>query len=215
MNRDIKLQENQTASRRNHSRGENTRRQITEVLIRLLEEKNLWDIKVTDITRELGITSQSFYKHFRQMDDVLAAHKEVILKDMPDFKTLFSGEWNNDNSVEHLTRVIEATLEFWDKHRAAMRVMNILNDVNNENFLHFRRIRGTPIAAAFRLKIDDALDKGRLSKPLDADLASWSMVARLMTFGETFPYMLTMGYRREDLIETTARMFSLSLGYGR
>ncbi|MGV6807571.1 MAG: TetR/AcrR family transcriptional regulator [bacterium] len=200
------------AIRRNR-RGEQTRQQITDVLIRMLAQKNIWDIKITDITRELGITSQSFYMHYKTIEDVLAAHKEVVLGDVPDYHELFAGEWTDEDSYHQLRAIVEETLAYWDKHRVSLRVMTILNDVDNPQFRHFRRDRGKPVAMEFAKKIENAFSSGRLSGSLDAEVSGWSMVARLTIFGDMAPYMMSMGHDKEALIDTITKTLQISLGF--
>ena len=50
---------------------ENTKIKISDGLIRLIEKENGSRITVTSLIKACGISRQTFYEHFKDMDDVL------------------------------------------------------------------------------------------------------------------------------------------------
>ncbi len=59
-----------------------TKNRIAETFLKLSLTKSIDKITVTDITRECGISRQTFYYHFNDMSDVIAWSIEKLAKEM-------------------------------------------------------------------------------------------------------------------------------------
>jgi AcrR family transcriptional regulator len=56
---------------------------ITESLFRLLTKKTYKEISVADITEKAGVARQTFYRHFKNKDDIIIQFLERCLKPNP------------------------------------------------------------------------------------------------------------------------------------
>jgi AcrR family transcriptional regulator len=200
------------ATRRN-PKGAITRQKIISAFVEMLDEYPVWEIKVSMLTRRIGISSQLLYVHFKKIEDILLAQAQVILEENPDLSVLIDGDWEGQGGIERATKIIEETLSFWDRHRTIMKVIEILDEAHNPLFSHFRAARGKANVAAFKRIVDQQIKKGKLSPELDSEFAAWNVVSRLQVFAAWYPEAITIGQSREAVIHTTALMTQSSLGF--
>lgn len=188
--------------RRRSPSAEVTRQRITDALLMLLENKALWEISIADITRQVGVSSQLFYAHFKNIEAVLAAHQDAILRDNPDLATLIDGEWRGDAGLQRGRDIVEAVLKFWDQHRIAMRAISMLCDQFRPDFDHFRLLRGQAAATAFSAQIKA---NQPLANRVELNLSGWMLLAQLHAIGETYPGMLARGTTHRAIVDTATR----------
>lgn len=190
-----------------------TRLQIIVALVELLEEFTTWDISISMLTRRVGVSSQLFYRHFSSLDDVLAAHWEHIQPEVPDLEPILGGDWPDDEGFARLRQVSDVNLAFWNRHRTAMRVLGMLDDMRKPTFATFREMRGRGMAESFIGLIRRRKAGGHLPLDLiDANVA-WEITARIQLFGLNFPQVVALGTPAERAIDIHTKMLAISLGF--
>lgn len=168
----------------------------------LLEQKPVWEISIADITRQVGVSSQLFYAHFKNIEGVLAAHQEVVLRDNPDIAVIIDGEWRGDAGLQRGRDIIEAVLAFWDQHRIAMRAISMLCDQSRPDFSQFRLLRGQAAASAFATQMK--ANQPEVNR-VELNLSGWMLVAQLHAIGETYLAMLARAASHRGVVDTAAR----------
>ncbi len=68
------------------------KKEITTALLNLLKEKNLEEITVSEITSKAQVGRVSFYRNYKNKEDILKQYLLLIIK-----------EWENKNSTKNLT----------------------------------------------------------------------------------------------------------------
>lgn len=179
-----------------------TRQRIVDALLVLLERKPLWEISIADIARHIGVSSQLFYAHFKNIEMVLLAHQDVVLRDNPDLVSMIAGDWNGAAGLARAQAIVEAVLALWDKHRTAMRVITMLGDQGRPHFKRFRSLRGGAAAKAFAVPMRELRPE---RSRVETNLAGWMLVAQLHTLGETYPQVVGSGATHREIIDTAAR----------
>ncbi len=186
--------------------GDITRQRIVDALLVLLEQKPIWKISIADITREVGVSSQLFYRHFKTLEDVLLAHAEVILNSRPDIASLIAGDWRGEAGLARARAIVEANLGFWEQHRTAMRVITVLGDQQLGDFAKFRGLRGRIAANAFAAQLAAQQKTGSLPAEIDPAFAGWMLVSQLQIIGLSYPQVIANGTPHDTLVETAARV---------
>ena len=64
----------------NTERNTYVKRQLTAALLELLKEKNLRDISISEIAGAAGVHRVSFYRNFKEKEDILREHMNVTYK---------------------------------------------------------------------------------------------------------------------------------------
>lgn len=78
-------------------------RQITKAVLKLMQNKNLSDLTISQICDEAGVGRASFYRNFESKEDVLHKH----LKDL-------ANEWTNQHEGLKNYNIVEAIFDhFW------------------------------------------------------------------------------------------------------
>lgn len=203
----------ETHSRKPAGRRPPTRQRIIDALVELLDGKPIWEISVTMLTKRVGVSSQLFYQHFACLEDVLVAHSDTILATFPHANDLLDGEWADEECYARMCAITERVLVFWDNHRPAMRVLNMLDDVQNPRFSRFRELRGRDIAAAFARLARRRVERGFLPAGLCCDLTGWTCASRLQGTGLSFPDLIAHGYSPETIRQSTSALLAISLGF--
>jgi AcrR family transcriptional regulator len=182
--------------------GDVTRQRIIDALLVLLENKPLWEISIADITRQVGVSSQLFYAHFKNIEMVLLAHQDVVMADKPDLVAMIDGEWTGAAGLKRAREIVEAVLAFWNKHRIAMRTITMLCDQGRPDFKPFRSKRGNAAAKAFAEQMQARHPQ---RSKVEVNLAGWMLVAQLHTLGETYPQVLASPATHREIVDTAAR----------
>jgi AcrR family transcriptional regulator len=146
-------------------KGEESRRRLLDATLSLIKVEALHKLSASRIAREAGMSSQSFYLYFKDMDDILlalsgapavdAAEVAATLADAPD-----------DLAPESAARTfVTAYSEYWNRHRAILNVRNYIADSGNIAFLKLRQDTTMPIIYAVADRILSAQPAGALDRP--------------------------------------------------
>ncbi len=65
----------------NTERNTYVRKQLTDTLIKLLNNKSLEDISVSELTDKAGVSRVSFYRNFSSVQDILRHESERLMKE--------------------------------------------------------------------------------------------------------------------------------------
>ncbi len=80
---------------------------ITKALLKLLEEKALDDISISELCRLAGVGRASFYRNFESKEDVLKKHLQLLWN-----------EWGKDlDDCDGFTDFLASVLRYFYKHR--------------------------------------------------------------------------------------------------
>ena len=116
-----------------------TKRLLQEGLFRLLEEKPLEKVKVTELCREAGINRATFYRHY-------TAPRDVLLDMEAEFDAKLSATYTAADKQD-VPRTIEALTTHLHCHRALLKVF-LQNNSADEFLLLLTKIFDTCIRGA-------------------------------------------------------------------
>ena len=98
-----------------------TRDRLLDATAKLLEERSVLDISVVEITRQVGSSPATFYHYFKDVEEAALALALRASGEMPDLIALVDGPWSGRAGIETARRIVEAFIDHWDAHHAALR----------------------------------------------------------------------------------------------
>jgi AcrR family transcriptional regulator len=183
-----------------------TRRRFLDTTLTLLESKGALDLKVIDIAREAGSSAATFYQYFEHVDAALLALAEDAGNDLDTVNELAATDWVSPTGLDDVRRFVAAFIEYWDEHKAILRVRNLRSEEGDERFRTLRIDANATIMREFTAKIHAAQEDGRVSKrlnPYAAAAAMMSVLERMAAFHVEFE---RRGISRRALVETVSRI---------
>ncbi len=188
-----------------------TRRKLLEATERLLNQHGVLELRVVDITRDVGTSAATFYQYFEDVDDAMLALAEAVGAQEAELARAIAVEWVGEDGFDRVLAFIEAYRRFWVAHRGILRVRNLRADEGHRGYRRARRLATVPMAEALGRLAQVGIDDGRLSPRLDAFAtggALLGMIDRLFVYESDF---VRHGTRAADLRSTVATIVHQTL----
>jgi len=108
-------------------RGAATRRRILDTTAAVLERSGLRDLKVVDITREVGCSPATFYQYFPDAESAVLALADRLIGEGGERLTLpfRTATWEGRAAYDACEAMAGAFLDFWADHSALMAVIDL------------------------------------------------------------------------------------------
>ena len=120
-------------------RGLATRTRLLNCTAELLDRMSYRELKVIDIAREAKTSPATFYQYFPDIESAILSLAETTNLDTGPLGELVRGRsWVGKDGYDVALSVVDALLEFWESHRAVLRVVDLLVA---EGDLRFQGIR--------------------------------------------------------------------------
>ena len=120
-------------------RGLATRNRLLNCTASLLDSMSYRDIKVIDIAREAKTSPATFYQYFPDIESaVMSLAESVNLDTGPLGQLVRANSWKGKTGHDVALQLVDALLDFWERHRAVLRVVDLLVA---EGDLRFQGIR--------------------------------------------------------------------------
>jgi AcrR family transcriptional regulator len=160
-------------------RGIATRARLLGQTAKLLTTTRYRDVKVIDIAREAGTSPATFYQYFADVEQAVLALAEELAPDASSLIDLVRGSWRGDRGLETARRVVEGFLDYYERHRAVFRVVDLATE---EGDLRFQRLRTRALSG-----ISEALDEtikgfqreGKVAPDVDPTATAYMLVSML------------------------------------
>jgi AcrR family transcriptional regulator len=188
-----------------------TRRRLLDATETLLERDGVRDLKVVDITREVGSAPATFYQYFADIDAAILALADEAAEEAKQLIEMLDPVWATPGDIDRARAFLESYESHWRARHAALRIANLRADEGDERFRKSR-------VKAYLVLLDRMIDivtagqrAGRIDKQLDAysvAVSTQAMLERLMSY-ETSP-RVKLARQRLD-IDTVARVLFQAL----
>lgn len=120
-------------------RGLATRTRLLNCTADLLDRMSYRELKVIDIAREAKTSPATFYQYFPDIESaILTLAESTNLDTGPLGELVRSQSWVGKDSHEVALSLVDALIDFWERHRAVLRVVDLLVA---EGDLRFQNIR--------------------------------------------------------------------------
>ncbi len=182
-------------------KGANTRQRILDVLEALLQDSAASELRVARIAEAANVAIATFYSYFESLDAALLALVEQEKFAYARVMSLLRAPWPESEVVARARAFVTAYFEFWDEHRAVLRLRNLRGDEGDARFLAVRFTFTVPIMDAIAEKLAVAKAAGRLPPHVPALSFAAVILAALERNGSCYIHINRNS--RADLIEAS------------
>jgi AcrR family transcriptional regulator len=193
------------------SRAQKTRQRFLDATAKLLAERSILDISVTEIAREVDSVSSLFYHYFKSVEDVALELAREASGEVPAMVELIDGSWDGDEALQRARSLAAAYLEHWERNHGVLLLRNQAADRGDKVFLKIRKHALEPLIDKLSVLIRQSQEQGRVAEDLHPYLAASALVSileKLSAYAQTLRYF---NADREDLVRTCARMISTTV----
>ncbi len=146
-------------------RGLATRQRLLECTAELLTTTSWRAIKVIDIAREAGTSPATFYQYFENVEQAILVLAEELVEDAGVLVEAAEGTWRGDKGWQTAVAVVEGFMEYWERHRAVMRVLDLATDEGDRRFQAMRVRALNAVTVTLSRVITTASADGRRVNP--------------------------------------------------
>jgi AcrR family transcriptional regulator len=190
--------------RRLKTKGANTRQRILDVLEELVDTTPLAELRMARVAEAADIGMSTAYSYFECLDDALLAlvsqDKFAYAKPL----ALLRRPWSEEHAMAQASAFAGACLDFWDRHRAVLRMRNLKSDEGDMRFLNVRLSFTMPVLDALAEKITMVKAAGRLPDHLPSSAFAALLLAAIERNGAAYSHINR--HDRSELIEAMALM---------
>lgn len=159
------------------TRGESTRTRLLEATAKLLDEQGVLELKIVDITREVGSSPATFYQYFVDVDAALLALAEQAIADEKPLVSHLSTGWEGNDGLQRAGEFVDAYVGFWDDNSAVLRARNLKAEEGDPAFRDSRTKAYLPMIDLMRKMVVQAQETGRLPDSIDPFVTATAMIA--------------------------------------
>jgi len=190
-------------------RGRATRQKLLECTQRMLAATSYRDVKVIDIAREAGTSPATFYQYFADVEGaVLVLSEEMAQHGQHLTAIIVDGSWEGPDAHDTALELVDAFLQFWDEHRAVLRVMDLATDEGDGRFQKIRVRLLNDITNALAEVTRSSQAVGRVPRRIDPMAAAGVLVSMLAhTAAHQYGFEF-WGIRTAKLRDSMARQVS-------
>jgi AcrR family transcriptional regulator len=199
------------AGRNLGSRAQKTRQRFLDATAKLLRERSILDISVTEIAREVDSVSSLFYHYFKDVEDVAQQLAREASAEMPAMVELIDGSWDGDEGLQRARALAAAYLEHWERNHGVLLLRNQAADRGDKVFLKLRRQALEPLINKLTELITASQRQGRVAEDLHPYLAASALVSILEKLSAYAQTLRHFNADREDLVRTCARMINTTV----
>ncbi len=159
------------------TRAETTRARLLESTSKLLAESGVLDLKIVDITREVGSSPATFYQYFVDVDAALLALAEQATADELPLVSHLENGWDAEDGLTRAGEFVDAYTTFWDDNNAVLRVRNLKAEEGDPAFREARSKANLLLIEAMSKMVEQAQADGRLPASIHPFVTATSMIA--------------------------------------
>lgn len=171
------------------ARAQRTRRRLLDATAKLLGERGALNLRVVDITREVGTSPATFYQYFSDVEEAILVLADEATDEIVAVEPLLERSWTDADGLANVDAFVEALMEYWEAHSVILRVRDLRAEEGDKRFWAVRTRGYAAIVPALTTKIEEAQAAGRLTQeinPYAAASAAMAMLERLFTYQSVF-----------------------------
>lgn len=188
-------------------RGIRTRETLVAAARAVFERDGYLDAKITDITKQGGVASGTFYTYFDSKEEIFAAIVDELQEDM-----LHLHLRDRLGQADARTLIDAANREYLTAYKRNARLMALFEQVSqiDENFRQLRKKRGEAFVRRNADMIRGLQEEGRADPGLDPMIASRALSGMVSRTAYAV-YVLDQHIPFQRLVETLNRLWANAL----
>jgi AcrR family transcriptional regulator len=194
-------------------RGRATRHRLLSQTAEMLKTTSYRDLKVVDIARAAGTSPATFYQYFPEVESAILVLAEEMAHEGSALLSglVRDGTWRGKAAYTSAVELVGGIVEFWELHRAVLRVVDLATDEGDPRFQQIRVRLLNELTNAFAEVVEQATKAGRHPADLDPMATAGvlvSMLAHVAAHRYGFEFW---GIRTDDLERSMARIIYSTL----
>ena len=161
------------------TRAESTRAKLLEATAKLLGQAGVLELRIVDITREVGSSPATFYQYFIDVDAAILALAEQATHDEAPLVSHLSTGWDGPDGLQRAEAFVDAYMAYWDDHSAVLRVRNLKAEEGNARFREARSKANLLLIQAMSAMVEQAQARERLPAQMHPFVTATAMIAMI------------------------------------
>lgn len=161
------------------TRAESTRAKLLDATAKLLGQAGVLELRIVDITREVGSSPATFYQYFIDVDAAILALAEQATHDEAPLVSHLSTGWDGPDGLQRAEAFVDAYMSYWDDHNAVLRVRNLKAEEGNAAFREARSKANLLLIQAMSAMVEQAQTQGRLPTQMHPFVTATAMIAMI------------------------------------
>jgi AcrR family transcriptional regulator len=200
---DVRAVDGRTPGRR----GRATRDKLLKCTADLLDKSSYRDLTVIDIARCAGTSPATFYQYFEDVEAAILVLAEEMATNGHSLTALIhESDWKGKGGYEAATALADAFLDFWERHRAILRVVDLATAEGDLRFQNIRTHLLNEVTVGLRDVVDELLEAGRHPPDVDAMAQAATLVSMLAHVAQHRYGFEFWGIRMDKMRQSLARL---------
>ncbi|WP_155056609.1 TetR family transcriptional regulator [Streptomyces blattellae] len=193
-------------------RGQATRQKLLDCLSEMLSSSPYRDVKVIDVARKAGTSPATFYQYFPDVEGAVLEIAEQMATDGGQLTELLEGRsWVGKAGWQTAQELVDGFLEFWRKHDAILRVVDLGAAEGDKRFYKIRMKILNSVNNSLVDAVAELQSKGRVDKDVNPAAVAGSLVAMLAAVASHQKGFQTWGVKQAELKPNLALLVHLGV----
>ncbi|MEV7675675.1 TetR family transcriptional regulator [Streptomyces sp. NPDC057242] len=193
-------------------RGQATRQKLLDCLGEMLSSSPYRDVKVIDVARKAGTSPATFYQYFPDVEGAVLEIAEEMAKEGAGLADLASGRsWVGKAGWQSSEELVEGFLDFWRKHDAILRVVDLGAAEGDKRFYKIRMKILNSVTNSLTDAVKELQAKGKVDKDVSPAAMAGSLVTMLAAVAGHQKGFQTWGVKQAELKPNLALLVHLGI----
>jgi AcrR family transcriptional regulator len=193
-------------------RGQATRQKLLDCLSEMLSSSPYRDVKVIDVARKAGTSPATFYQYFPDVEGAVLEIAEQMAAEGAGLTALLEGRsWVGKAGWQTAQELVDGFLEFWRKHDAILRVVDLGAAEGDKRFYKIRMKILNSVNNSLADSITELQSKGRVDKDVNPAAVAGSLVAMLASVASHQKGFQSWGVKQAELKPNLALLVHLGV----
>ncbi|MGW2637443.1 TetR family transcriptional regulator [Streptomyces sp. NPDC001348] len=193
-------------------RGQATRQKLLDCLSEMLSSSPYRDVKVIDVARKAGTSPATFYQYFPDVEGAVLEIAEQMAAEGAGLTELLAGRsWAGRSGWQTAQELVDGFLEFWRKHDAILRVVDLGAAEGDKRFYKIRMKILNSVNNSLAESIAELQAKGRVDKDVNPAAIAGSLVAMLAAVAGHQKGFSSWGVKQAELKPNLALLVHLGV----
>ncbi|MFG2756969.1 TetR family transcriptional regulator [Streptomyces wuyuanensis] len=193
-------------------RGQATRQKLLDCLSEMLSSSPYRDVKVIDVARKAGTSPATFYQYFPDVEGaVLELAEEMATEGAALTDLVADRSWVGKAGWQTSEQLVEGFLDFWRKHDAILRVVDLGAAEGDKRFYKLRMKILNSVTNSLADAVKELQSKGKVDKDVSPMAVSGSLVAMLASVASHQKGFQTWGVKQAELRPNLALLVHLGI----
>ncbi|MFJ8724332.1 TetR family transcriptional regulator [Streptomyces sp. NPDC093269] len=193
-------------------RGQATRQKLLDCLSEMLSSSPYRDVKVIDVARKAGTSPATFYQYFPDIEGAVLEIAEQMAAEGAGLTALLEGRsWVGKTGWQTAQELVDGFLEFWRKHDAILRVVDLGAAEGDKRFYKIRMKILNSVNNSLADSITELQSKGRVDKDVNPAAVAGSLVAMLASVASHQKGFQSWGVKQAELKPNLALLVHLGV----